>query len=171
MARLQRIAPLDIPQHIIQRGNNRQACFARYQDMAFYARLLHEYSNKYSDSLHAWVFMINHVHLLGRPHTDGCISNMMWSIGRRYVRYFNREYRHSRTLWEGALNQAWRKKTVKMSTPHQEYLALGDTDSIRQSVYREFFLAHVDDELIKDEIERLHNRRLSPAKMGRPRLQ
>ena len=28
MARLQRIAPLGIPQHIIQRGNNRQTCFA-----------------------------------------------------------------------------------------------------------------------------------------------
>ena len=27
MARLQRIALLGIPQHIIQRGNNRQACF------------------------------------------------------------------------------------------------------------------------------------------------
>lgn len=41
MARLQRIAPLGIPQYIIQRGNNRQACFACDQDMAFYARLLH----------------------------------------------------------------------------------------------------------------------------------
>ena len=37
-----------------------------------------------------------------------------------------------------------------MSTPHEEYLALGNTDSIRQSVYRSLFRAHVDDELIKD---------------------
>lgn len=44
MARLQRIAPLGIPQHIIQRGNNRQVCFVCDQNMAFYASLLHEYS-------------------------------------------------------------------------------------------------------------------------------
>ena len=79
-------------------------------------------------------------------------------------------------------------KAVKMSTPHEEYLALGNSDSIRQSVYRSLFRAHVDDELIKDirvavnkglalgeerfkeEIERLTNRRVRPAKMGRPRL-
>ena len=37
-----------------------------------------------------------------------------------------------------------------MSAPHEEYLALGNTDSIRQSVYRSLFSAHVDDELIQD---------------------
>jgi len=70
MARLQRIAPIGIPQHIIQRGNNRQVCFVCDQDMAFYASLLHEYSSKYSVSIHAWVFMTNHVHLLASPYTD-----------------------------------------------------------------------------------------------------
>ena len=49
MARLKRIAPLGIPQHIIQRGNNRQVCFASDQDMAFYASLLGEYSKKFSN--------------------------------------------------------------------------------------------------------------------------
>ena len=174
MARLQRIAPLGIPQHIIQRGNNRQACFACDQDMAFFASLLHEYSRKFSVSLHAWVFMTNHVHLLASPHKIDGISNMMQSVGRRYVRYFNREYRRSGTLWEGRFKSslvqsetyllqcqryielnpvragmvsdpaqyAWSSyqchslgKAVKMSTPHEEYLALGNTDLIRQSVY------------------------------------
>ena len=88
-------------QHIIQRGNNRQACFACDQDMAFFASLLHEYSRKFSVSLHAWVFMTNHVHFLTSPHKIDGISNMMQSVGRRYVRYFNREYRRSGTLWEG----------------------------------------------------------------------
>ncbi len=101
MARLKLISPLGIPQHIIQRGNNRQVCFACDQDMAFYARLLHQYSTKFSVSLHAWVFMTNHVHLLASPHATDAVSNMMQAIGRRYVRYFNREYRRSGTLWEG----------------------------------------------------------------------
>ena len=101
MARLRRIAPLGIAQHIIQRGNNRQVCFAGEQDMAFYANLLHEYSQKFSVAIHSWVFMTNHVHLLVTPHEKGGVSNMMQSVGRRYVRYFNREYSRSGTLWEG----------------------------------------------------------------------
>lgn len=101
MARLKRLSPLDIPQHLIQRGNNRQVCFVCDKDMAFYASLLYEYSIKYSVSLHAWVFMTNHVHLLASPHKAGAISNMLQAVGRRYVRYFNREYHRSGTLWEG----------------------------------------------------------------------
>ncbi len=227
MARLQRIAPLGIPQHIIQRGNNRQACFASDEDMAFYASLLHEYSKKFSVSLHAWVFMTNHVHLLASPYAIGGISSMMQSVGRRYVRYFNRKYQRSGTLWEGRYKSSlvqsetyllqcqryielnpvragmvsdpaqyiWSSyqyhalgKAISMSTPHEQYLALGDTHLIRQNVYRELFHVHVDnmfikdirlavnkglalgDERFKDEIERLHNRRVRPARMGRPRL-
>ena len=68
MARLQRIAPLGTPQHIIQRGNNRQVCFVCDQDMASYACLLHEYSKEFSVSLHARVFMTNLVHLLASPY-------------------------------------------------------------------------------------------------------
>lgn len=40
MARLPRIGPVGIPQHIIQRGNNRQVCFASEQDLAVYANFL-----------------------------------------------------------------------------------------------------------------------------------
>ncbi len=101
MARLPRIAPLGIPQHIIQRGNNQQVCFVCEQDMAFYADLLHEYSSKFLVEIHAWVFMTNHVHLLVTPLTKAAISHLMQSIGRRYVRYFNKEYHRSGTLWEG----------------------------------------------------------------------
>jgi putative transposase len=77
MARLQRIGPLGIPQHVIQRGNNRQVCFASEQDMAVYANLLQEYSRKFSVAIHAWVFMTNHVHLLATPHAPGGVSKMM----------------------------------------------------------------------------------------------
>ena len=101
MARLKRVGPVGIPQHIIQRGNNRQVCFAAEQDMAVYANLLHEYSKKFSVFIHAWVFMTNHVHLLATPHSPEGVSKMMQAQGRRYVRYFNREYHRSGTLWEG----------------------------------------------------------------------
>ena len=101
MARLPRIGPAGIPQHVIQRGNNRQICFASDQDFSAYANWLNEYSNQFSVEVHAWVFMTNHVHLLLTPRIEGAVSKMMQALGRRYVRYFNREYRRSGTLWEG----------------------------------------------------------------------
>lgn len=101
MARLPRVCLPGIPQHIIQRGNNRQVCFASEEDFAAYTHWLWEYSRKYDVAIHAWVFMTNHVHLLVTPQTENGVSRMMQSVGRRYVRYFNYTYKRTGTLWEG----------------------------------------------------------------------
>jgi putative transposase len=101
MARLPRIAPVGIPVHLIQRGNNRQVCFASEEDFSVYASLLKEYSKEFAVDIHAWVLMTNHVHILCTPRQEFGVSRMMQSVGRRYVRYFNFQYRRSGTLWEG----------------------------------------------------------------------
>jgi putative transposase len=101
MARLPRISPVDVPVHIIQRGNNRQVCFAAEEDYGTYIGWLSEYAKKHMVDVHAWVMMSNHVHLLCTPRRGGALSLMMQSLGRRYVRYFNHEYQRSGTLWEG----------------------------------------------------------------------
>mgnify|MGYP000439288526 CR=1 FL=1 len=101
MARLARICPSGIAQHIIQRGNNRQPCFASEHDFCNYAHWLKEYAAQFSVDIHAWVFMSNHVHLLATPHQADAISLMMQAIGRRYVRFFNKQYQRTGTLWEG----------------------------------------------------------------------
>ena len=101
MPRLARLCPEGIPQHIIQRGNNRSVCFCSEDDLAFYIYCLKEYSLKYEVDIHAWVLMTNHVHLLGTPKKGGAVSRMMQSVGRMYVRYFNKTYRRTGTLWEG----------------------------------------------------------------------
>ncbi len=56
MARLPRICPPGIPVHIIQRGNNRQVCFAADEDFAAYANWLNESSVIHRVAIHAWVF-------------------------------------------------------------------------------------------------------------------
>ena len=101
MARLPRISPAGVPVHLIQRGNNRQVCFAALEDYSAYVSWLKEYSIKYAVDIHAWVLMTNHVHLLCTPQHDGAVSSMMQSVGRRYVQYFNYQYQRSGTLWEG----------------------------------------------------------------------
>lgn len=101
MARKPRLDLVGVPQHIIQRGNNRDICFVANDDYAAYTHWLQETSQKYDVAVHAWVFMTNHVHLLATPAVKGAVSKMMQSIGRRYVQYFNHTYRRSGTLWEG----------------------------------------------------------------------
>jgi putative transposase len=98
---LPRICLPGFAQHVIQRGNNRQVCFAADEDFAAYAHWLAEYADKYRVAVHAWVFMTNHVHLLVTPATSRGVSRLMQALGRRYVRYFNCSYRRSGTLWEG----------------------------------------------------------------------
>jgi putative transposase len=56
MSRLPRFCPAGLPQHIIQRGNNRSICFASDKDFAAYAHWLHEYSVTFNVDIHAWVF-------------------------------------------------------------------------------------------------------------------
>jgi putative transposase len=101
MPRRPRLALPNVPLHIIQRGNNRQACFYAEEDYRFYLDWLREYTDKTGCRIHAYVLMTNHVHLLmsaERPESPGAL---MKALGQRYVQYVNRAYRRSGTLWEG----------------------------------------------------------------------
>jgi putative transposase len=101
MARLPRYVIPGQPQHIIQRGNNRQAIFAAAADYQFFRDALIEASAKHGLAIHAYVWMTNHIHLLATPAQDNSISKVFQSVGRRYVQYFNFTYQRSGTLWEG----------------------------------------------------------------------
>jgi len=101
MARKPRICPAGYAQHIVQRGHNRCACFAGEDDYTAYAHWLAEGAKKYDISIHAWVLMTNHTHLLVTPSNDNTVSLMMQYLGRHYVRRFNYVYNRSGTLWEG----------------------------------------------------------------------
>lgn len=101
MPRRPRIIISGVPLHIIQRGNNRQACFFADEDYSFYLAWLQEYCWKAGCAVHAYVIMTNHVHLLLTPKKKESAGNLMKSLGQRYVQYINRTYERSGTLWEG----------------------------------------------------------------------
>lgn len=101
MARLPRLDLPGVPQHVIQRGNNRQPCFVADEDYATYREDLLEAAQKRHCAVHAYVLMTNHVHLLVTGAEPGSVSKMMQQLGRRYVAFFNARYRRSGTLWEG----------------------------------------------------------------------
>lgn len=101
MPRLPRYAAPDMPQHVIQRGNNRCAIFADYDDYVFFRECLRAACERHGCQVHAYAFMTNHVHLLVTPTSDTGVSRVMQSVGRRYVRRFNDRYQRTGTLWEG----------------------------------------------------------------------
>lgn len=101
MARLTRLNMPGVPQHVIQRGNNRKACFFDEQDYKVYLDKLKEYSQKLDVEVHSFVLMTNHVHLLMTPKEGNGVSRLMQSLGRYYVRYINKKYDRTGTLWEG----------------------------------------------------------------------
>lgn len=101
MARLPRLNLPGIPQHIIQRGNNRQVCFFVEQDYIVYLDKLKEYSRKYKVHVHSYVLMTNHVHLLLTPEGPNGVSRLLQALGRYYVRYINQTHGRTGTLWEG----------------------------------------------------------------------
>lgn len=89
------------PQHIVQRGLDRQACFFSPADCRLYLELLKEAADRYDCQVHAWVLMTNHVHLLVTQQSASGVSFLMQRTGQRYVRTINRQYRRTGTLWEG----------------------------------------------------------------------
>jgi putative transposase len=101
MARMPRLYFPGVPQHVVQRGNNRQPCFFAEEDYRYYMGCLANAVKKFDCEIHAYVLMTNHVHLLVSAGEEYAVSSMMQSIGRKYVRYVNHAYRRTGTLWEG----------------------------------------------------------------------
>lgn len=101
MPRQPRLDLPGIPQHIVQRGNDRQPCFFEEADNLRYLQDLKELALRQHCAVHAYVLMTNHVHLLLTPAAVGQVAALMQSLGRRYVRYINDRHHRTGTLWEG----------------------------------------------------------------------
>jgi len=226
MPRRSRIIVPDIPLHIIQRGNNRQACFFADSDYLFYLEWLEEYAKDAGCLVHAYVLMTHHVHILMTPSRPESAGRLMKRLGQRYVQYINRTYKCSGTLWEGRfrsciINQKqylffcqryiemnpvgagmvtlpheyrWSSYPVNgqgakssLINHHPLYLGLGQTDTERQTAYRELFSREMNpgeidkirqstngnfalgDSRFVREITEMLGRLVTSGKAGRPR--
>lgn len=101
MARLPRYVIPDQPQHVILRGNNRGEIFCADDDYRLYLEKLKLACNKHGCSVHTYVLMTNHVHLLITPHDEQSLAKTMLMLGPYYVQYYNYCYRRTGTLFEG----------------------------------------------------------------------
>ena len=100
MPRRPRIKLAGIPQHVVQRGINREPCFFAEEDYHCYLRWLEKAAVDWHCALHAYVLMTNHVHLLVTPESETGIAKLMQAVGRRYVQYINRSYKRTGSFWE-----------------------------------------------------------------------
>ena len=91
----------DIPQHVIQRGVDRQAVFFESGDYELYLHSLGEAAKRYDCQIHAYVLMINHTHLLVTPGSERSVPLVMQAMGRSYVQTLNKKYDRTGTLWQG----------------------------------------------------------------------
>ena len=99
MPRQQRYRLPGVPQHVVQCGNNRQATFFDDGGYLRYLEDLQEACEKWRCDLHAYVLMINHVHLLMTPNREESIAKVMQSVAAR--RLGRPEYGTSATLMDG----------------------------------------------------------------------
>jgi putative transposase len=101
MPRQPRLVLPGVALHLIQRGNNRGACFVGDNDYLCYLTNLREISARHHIAVHAYCLMTNHVHLLLTPEGPDDCANLMRDLGQQYVQYYNRRHQRTGTLWEG----------------------------------------------------------------------
>ena len=101
MPRTARVVVPDVALHVIQRGNNRSACFVAGSDYRTYLRYLRDYAFEFGCAVHAYCLMTNHVHLLLTPASARACAQLMKHVGQCYVQTFNMAHGRSGTLWEG----------------------------------------------------------------------
>lgn len=101
MARLPRIVVPNQALHIMHRGNNRQDIFVSEEDLTRIKADIGHSLLKSGCSLHAYIIMTNHLHLLVTPKDKEQLTVFMQSMANRYVRYFNAKNKRTGTIWEG----------------------------------------------------------------------
>ena len=101
MPRIPRLVFPGVPLHIVQRGNNRQVVFFEAADYRLYLDTLFESAQRYDVSIHAFVCMTNHVHLLVTPWCKDSAARMMQRLGSTYTAAINAAYGRCGSLWEG----------------------------------------------------------------------
>ena len=119
MPRPPRLEIPGVPLHVIQRGNNRAACFLGDVDRRFYLKCLGEAAVHAGCAIHAFVLMTNHVHLLVTPNARGAVAKMLQDIGRRYVRVTNTIHGRTGTLWEGRFKSSLIDSEAYLLTCHR----------------------------------------------------
>lgn len=106
MPRRIRIEIPGVPQHVVQRGNNRMRTFEDDEDRQRFLKMALEASLARNVQVHAYVLMGNHTHMLVGSELPRAIPAFMHDLGSRYAGWFNARHGRTGTLWEGRYKSA-----------------------------------------------------------------
>ena len=96
-----RIAVVNVPHHITQRGNARQFILTTDDERTVYLNLLRKYSELCDLPLLGYCLMSNHVHLLAVPRKADSLAQALKQTHGRYASYWNATHRSSGHVWQG----------------------------------------------------------------------
>ena len=85
--------------HILNRSVNREVIFATDEDKEKFIEIVCEVSNHYDFTIHAYVIMSNHYHLLLENRREN-LSHGMRAINASYAQYYNKKYKRTGHLWQ-----------------------------------------------------------------------
>jgi len=88
------------PLHVIQRGRLRSPCFFDEKDCIEYLVWLRECAVRHACSVHAYVLMGSHVHLLLTPSRAGGAAGLMRSLRECHAAYIDATYHRDGALWD-----------------------------------------------------------------------
>lgn len=86
--------------HIINRGVDRREVYKDKEDFDYFLELLCSASLVYEVTVHSYVLMSNHYHLLIETSQEN-LSQYMKHINAYYAMYFNKKHKRSGHLWQG----------------------------------------------------------------------
>lgn len=92
--------------HVTVRGNNRQAIFEGDLDRREYLQVLLEATQQLEVTVHAFVLMSNHVHLLLQPLRDKALSQALQLSNATYAKYINHRYGRTGHLFQGRFHSS-----------------------------------------------------------------
>lgn len=101
MARLARIAIVNVPHHVTQRGNARQFLLAADSERLVYLELLRRHLKLYELTLLGYCLMSNHVHLIVLPLRTDSLALALKNAHGRYAEYWNASHQSSGHVWQG----------------------------------------------------------------------
>ncbi|EIM07143.1 hypothetical protein A1A1_07417 [Planococcus antarcticus DSM 14505] len=99
MGRNRRIWNPNAYEHVVMRGNNRQAIFLEDSDVAAFFRILTYAHEKYPFTMLAYCLMTNHYHLLIRS-SEVPLGKLMALINKRYSDYYKKKYNYCGYFYE-----------------------------------------------------------------------
>ncbi len=101
MARIARVVAVNVPHHVVQRGNRRQPVFFSTADYRAYLQLMSVWCAEERVEVWAYCLMPNHVHLIAVPARELGLARAIGEAHRRYTVRVNQRENWRGYLWQG----------------------------------------------------------------------